>query len=481
MLDESQIHDLVQDMWLLQQSELAVLDNVYDYMQGHRGLPRVPEGAEREIEDLARLSLKNVLPLVRDAFVQNLCVIGYRSALAKENDPSWDVWQANRMDARQVEVYRPAITYGASYVVVTQDPVKGALWRPRSPRQLLAVYEDPQTDEWPQYAFEMWVDNTDAKARRRATIYDDGYVYPIDLGEVPASSIMMDPNSIDFGRILGRMEVGTPVAHGAAECPVVRFTNARDADDVICGEIEPLMVLQRALNSVNFDSLIVSRFGAFPQKVITGWSGSADDVLAASARRVWAFDDPDVKATTMSAADLGQYDAKMTEMLEFIATVAQVSPAKLNPKLSHVSADALAAAEANEQRKTESKRDTFGESWEQCFRLSAEIMGDTDTEGDDAAEVVWRDTEARSFSAVVDGIGKLAAAGIPLEELVDMIPGVTQQKIKAIKDGIRRNQVNGLVDGLLALQQPQTETENVFGNVSAPTVKAPGLADAVTK
>ena len=476
MLDESQIRDLVQDMYLLQQSELSDLDRIYEFMSGTRGLPRVPEGAEREIEDLARLSLKNVLPLVRDAFVQNLCVIGYRTALAKENDPSWRVWQANRMDARQVEVYRPAVTYGASYVTVVRDDRKGVLWRPRSPRQLLAVYEDPQTDEWPEFAFEMWLDNTSAKAHRRARIYDNEFVYPVDLGEVAASSVMLDPNSIDFGRLLGRMEVGEPVAHGASECPVVRFTNGRDADDVIVGEIEPLTVLQRALNSVNFDSLIVSRFGAFPQKVITGWSGSASDVLAASARRVWAFDDPDVKATTMSAADLGQYDAKMTEMLEFVATVAQVSPAKLNPKLSHVSADALAAAEANEQRKTESKRDTFGESWEQCFRLSAEIMGDSDTEDDESAEVVWRDTEARSFAAVVDGIGKLAAAGVPLEELVDMIPGTTQAKQKSIKDGIRRNQVNGLIEALQAPQPGQPQRG------SQPKVPTNGLAqDAVTR
>jgi hypothetical protein len=458
MLDEQQIRTLTSDMWMLRQSERLVLDDIYDYMLGRRGFPRVPDNCEREIEDLAKLSMKNVLPLVRDAFVQNLCVIGYRSALAKENSPAWDVWQANRMDARQVEVYRPAITYGASYVVVTRDSDDDeprTRWRPRSPRQLLAVYEDPQTDEWPQYAFEMWVDNCDAKARRRAMIYDDEYMYPIDLGFVPPSAVSLDPNSIDFARTLSSMMVEEPIPHGASHCPVVRFVNARDADDVIVGEISPLIVLQRALNSVNFDSMIVSRFGAFPQKVITGWSGSPSEVLTASARRVWAFEDPDVKGYTLPAADLGQYDAKLTEMLEFIATVAQVSPAKLNPKLSHVSADALAAAEANEQRKTESKRDTFGESWEQCFRLSGEISGDTETAADTSSEVIWRDTEARSFAAVVDGVQKLNASGVPIEELVDMIPGVTQQKIQAIKDAIRRNQVNGLIQ---ALQQPNRGT-----------------------
>lgn len=474
MLDEQQIRTLTSDMWMLRQSERLVLDDIYDYMLGRRGFPRVPDNCEKEIEDLARLSMKNVLPLVRDAFVQNLCVIGYRSALAKDNSPAWDVWQANRMDARQVEVYRPAVTYGASYVVVTRDydgDELGTRWRPRSPRQLLAVYEDPQTDEWPQYAYEMWVDNTDAKARRKAMIYDDEYMYPIDLGFVAPSAVSLDPNSIDFARTLSSMVVEEPVPHGASHCPVVRFVNARDADDVIVGEISPLIVLQRALNSVNFDSMIVSRFGAFPQKVITGWSGSASDVLTASARRVWAFEDPDVKGYTLPAADLGQYDAKLTEMLEFIATVAQVSPAKLNPKLSHVSADALAAAEANEQRKTESKRDTFGESWEQCFRLSGEISGDMETASDTSSEVVWRDTEARSFAAVVDGVQKLNASGIPIEELVDMIPGVTQQKIQSIKDAIRRNQVNGLIQ---ALQRPNP------GTMQSPPTDGVNPPDAVT-
>jgi hypothetical protein len=48
-------------------------------------------------------------------------------------------------------------------------------------------------------------------------------------------------------------------------CVIVRwwFVNARDAEDLIVGEIAPLLVLQRAINAVNFDRLLTSRFGAF--------------------------------------------------------------------------------------------------------------------------------------------------------------------------------------------------------------------------
>jgi hypothetical protein len=52
-----------------------------------------------------------------------------------------------------------------------------------------------------------------------------------------------------------------------------------------------------------------------------------------------------------------------------------------------------------------------------------------------------------------------------------MIPGVTQQKILAIKDGIRRNQVNGLIQ---ALQQPNP------GTMANPPADGPTPLDAVT-
>ena len=62
--------------------------------------------------------------------------------------------------------------------------------------------------------------------------------------------------------------------------------------------------------------------------------------------------------------------------------------------------------------------------------------------------MVWRDTEARAFGAIVDGISKLAASGVPIAELLELIPNLTQQKIQAIKDGLRQGQVNQLLAAL---------------------------------
>jgi len=480
MMDRNEIAALISDMWTLHIAERGWLDRIYEYVNGLRGRPGVPEGASDEVKDLAKLSVKNVLTLVRDSFAQNLSVVGYRSATARENAPEWDMWQRNRMDARQAEVHRPALTYGAAYVTITPGP-DGPVFRPRSPRQILAVYDDPTLDAWPQYALETWVTYRDAKPRRMGMLYDENFMYELDLGVLSRGDTAAE--SARVTRPISVTEVINVARHGATYggqpvCPVVRFVNSRDADDMVVGEIAPLILLQQAINNVNFDRLIVSRFGAFPQKVITGWAGSTSEVLKASSMRIWTFEDPDVKSAAFPPASIEPYNSLLNEMMEHVAMVAQISPSQVTGKMINVSAEALAAAEANQQRKLASKRESFGESWEQVLKLAAEMNGDQPdaaelTMADAGAEVIWRDTEARSFAAVVDGVTKLAGAGVPIEHLLTIVPGMTQQQITAIKQQIRGGDVRSLVDRLLAA--PPTPAP-----AAPPLAQAQATADAAT-
>jgi hypothetical protein len=452
-LSPQEVDALIGKMWQLHVSERAWLDRIYEYVNGLRGRPDVPEGASDEVKDLAKLSVKNVLGVVRDSFAQNLSVVGYRSATARENAPEWELWQRNRMDARQAEVHRPALTYGAAYVTVTPSE-DGPVFRPRSPRQILAVYDDPTLDPWPQYALETWTTQKDAKPRRMGVLYDDRFMYELDLGELSAGDTAAEAarvtRPIRVVNVLG-VTAHNATYEGRPVCPVVRFVNSRDADDMIVGEIAPLILQQQAINSVNFDRLIVSRFGANPQRVITGWSGTKQEALKASALRVWTFEDPDVKAQAFPAASVEPYNSILEEMLNHVAMTAQISPSQVTGKMVNVSADALAAAEANQQRKLAAKRESFGESWEQVLKLAAEMGGDTadNTAAEAGAEVIWRDTEARSFAAVVDGVTKLAAANVPIEHLLTLIPGMTQQQVQGIKETMRGAQATSLVERLL--------------------------------
>ncbi|QJD50308.1 portal protein [Mycobacterium phage MarkPhew] len=449
-LDEGAVGKVVADMYTMHLADRGEFDRIYEYVKGERGKPSVPDEASDEVKELAGMSVKNVLRMVRNSFAQSLSVVGYRTIAAQKNDPAWEIWQANRLDARQAEVHRPAVQYGVAYVVVTPGVDGKPEIRCRTPRRLIAVYDDPVLDEWPQYALETWVSNKDAKPHLRGVLYDDLYMYELDLGPLPTTA-------------QGQAEIGSkPVtlnsivdviphnatADGEPVCPVVRFINDRDADDMIVGEIEPLIGMQRAINCVNFDRLIVSRFGANPQRVITGWTGAKNEVLRASALRVWTFEDPEVKAQAFPPASVEPYNAVLDEMVQHVVMEAQISPSQV--KLINVSADALAAAEHREQLKLANKRESFGESWEQVLRLAVEMDSDSGTVVDPAAEVIWRDTEARSFGAVVDGVVKLAQVGVPIEFLLPMVPGMTQQIIQAIKDAMRSGKTQTLVDALLA-------------------------------
>lgn len=438
MLNDDEIVSTVRDLYKSHRDEIWKHDRVYDYVRGKRGVPEVPEGAGDELHDLAKMAVKNVLSLVRDAFAQNLSVIGFRTASDSTNEDVWRLWQQHRLDARQAEAHRAALTYGTSYAVVGADT-----FRIRTPRQLFAVYADPHVDEWPVYALETWVDTSGPKPVRRGVLYDDEYVYPLHLGRTTRVNGEMPLT------VTPRLDVDDadlePVRHGAGVCPVARFINARDAEDMVIGEIAPLIDEQRAINTVNFDRLVVSRFGAFPQKYAIGWAAPDAATLArASAARLMAFDEPDVKVGDFAQASVEPYNSILEEMITHVAMEAQVPLAAFG-KMINLSADALAMAEAPHQRKLVEKRESFGETWEQALRLLGQLNG---IEVAEDAEVIWRDTEARAFGAVVDGITKLAASGVPIDTLLEDVPGWSQQRVDSARAALRRNAGRGVLDAL---------------------------------
>ena len=439
MLTPDEVVDVTRDLWKRHEDERPDHDRSYDYVRGLRGVPAVPDGSGDELVDLARMSVKNVLAIIVDAFGQNLAVNGFRSSDRATDDPIWSWWQRQRLDARQSEVHRPALTYGSAFAVVCKDSC-----RLRTPRQMFAVYEDPSLDLWPLYALETWVDRSGERPRRRGLLMDPELAYPLDLGELSRATGRQGEVE-DRIRRIQPTAIGEPIAHGSEHCPVVRFINNRDAEDVVVGEVLPFVDQQRAINNVNFDRLVVSRFGAFPQKYAVGWAADGPDALArASAARLMAFEDEQVKVGDFKQASVEPYNSILEEMVAHVATEAQV-PLSSFGSLINLSAEALAMAEAPHQRKLTAKRESFGESWEQVLRLAASLNG---IDADETAEVIWRDTEARAFAQVVDGVVKLAGAGLPIDELLEDIPGWSKQRIDQVRTAMRRDAGRRLADTL---------------------------------
>jgi hypothetical protein len=391
------------------------------------------------------------------------------------------------MDARQSEIHTDAVKYGVGYATLTMLDGK-PVCRPRSPRQMMTIYNDPQIDRWPQVALEVWVDQTDAKPRRKGVLLDDTYEWPLDLGVVPTPTRESDERVDRVMFSMGENSIGTPTKHGATfngkpVCPVVRYINRRESEELVRGEVERLIVDQKQLNIANFDRMIVAKYGAFPWKVISGWTGTRDEVLQMSAKQVATFDDENVKAQYFPAASLEPYNGLMDALEQHVASRAQISPTYVNAKYENVGAGTVAATEANQQRKLTQMRESLGESHEQLIALALAMSSNSETV-DDSAEVVWRDTEARDFGVIADGIIKIAQAittGAPIEPLLPLVPGVTQQMVAAMRRAAEVSQsratVTTLVDALRKGAQGAQSDPTVSGLAGQSTPDAAPAAD----
>lgn len=393
-------------------AERGTLDTIRAYWKGQQALPAViPSSAPREVRKMAEIARVNVCDIVVDSLAQSLFVDGFRAADGVEAAP-WSAWQANRFDRRQSGVHRAAVAYGTSYTVVTPGTPVPVI-RGVSPRRMTAMYgEDP---DWPVWALEKTSPDT-------WRLYDDEAVYFLGRSQLG-----------EFSHLETR-------EHRQPETPVVRYRDAEDLDEdddvegVKLGQVGPLIPLQDQIDLTTFGLLVAQHYSAFKQRYILGWVAESEEQrVKAAASQLWTFKDhpEDVKIGELSETNLDGYIKSRESTIRYAATLSQTPVHELIGELVNLSAEALAAAEAGRDRKTDERKTGLGESHEQTMWLVGRQLG---VDVPDDAEVIWRDTSARAFSATVDALGKLVQMlGIPPEELWERVPGATRQDVERWK------------------------------------------------
>lgn len=420
------------------------------YLRGEHDLPYMPAGANAEYRTLAKRSVTNWLPLISDTFAKGLFVDGYRPARATENAAPWGYWQANGLDARQTVAHRGALEFGVSYCLVLPGE-DAPFMRPLRPTRTLAWYEDDE-DEWP-FAALHYVGPV-AGAERGVglfRLYDSERVYHLTRREGAGFTLKASEE------------------HGLGVTPWVRFRDRLDGEAV--GIVAPLIPLQDRVNEAVFALMMALQYASFRQRWATGLaipvdeeatlaSGDANpnfgkpvEPFAAAVDRLWVSDNPDAKFGDFAQTDTTGHLNAYKSTVQSLAAIAQTPPHVLLGDLVNLSADALAAAEASTQRKTAEYETLFGESWEQAFRLAAKAAGDSVAAADVAAEVRWRDTEARSLAQTVDALGKMVQMlGVPAEGVWERVPGVTDTDVERWRGLRQEGDVLGALVGDLARQ-----------------------------
>jgi hypothetical protein len=244
--------------------------------------------------------------------------------------------------------------------------------------------------------------------------------------------------------------------------PVVRFANAgADLDSGPCSEVEQLIELQDQVDNTTYGLLVAQQFQAFRQRWVTGMTieqdanGADREPFNAGEDRVLQAESPDTKFGEFGETELKGYLDSRQSTLRIISAKAQLAPHALlvSDGISNLSAEALAAMESAQQRKTNEQKTSFGESAEQMLRLASKAAGDQAGWEDTSAQVVWRDTESRSLAQVADALGKMASMlSIPPRALWERIPGVTTQDVQRWEKMADRE--DGLRDAAMAEAVP---------------------------
>lgn len=375
-------------------SERERIENIYRYWHGSQPFLWLPKGTPDEVRRFAKMSNVNVLKFIVDAAAQAMYVDGFRQPRADGNEPVWDVWQANRFDARQIELHRATAAFGAAYnTVLPGDP--SPVMRPSSPRRMTAVYGED--DDWPMWALEK---------RRTAQgelyrLFDDEAVYWLGRDDSAAA-----------------LELISFEEHGAGVVPVVRYRDQGEIDGEVLGQVEPHIPLQDQINLTTFVLLVAQHYGAHRQRYVIGWLAESEEkALKASAQRVWTFeDDPDqVKVGEFEQTDLTGYIENREATARLLATLSQTPVHEMLGQMVNLSADALAAAKDSHNRKLEEHRTMVGESHEQSLSLAGSYI---DAAPSPSAWVRWRDIETRTLAQTADALGKFAEMlGIPKRAL----------------------------------------------------------------
>ena len=423
------------------------LERIDLYKHGVFDGPYRPDNATAEYDLLAeRANSTNLCAVPVRAVTQSLYVDGFRPGRDAEGKidnkitPEWKHWQQSRMDAGQVRVHDGACTFGHSFTVTEEDArTKRVVTKGLSARNTAALYLDPAFDEDPTAALTIteWP-GLDEDSVGTARMWDDTYEYAVTFKDSE------------------RVSVKRLKRHGNSSCPVTRFAVFVDLEGRTLGLVEPVMGLQDRVNQTVFDLLVAQTYGSFKVRWATGMApplkmrlvneGTDDEELVPeldadgkpiplpvklSPGDFMYAEDESTKFGVLDGTALDGYINSVEMSFSHFSAVTDISPVHLLGKIANLSAEALQAADIKFTRMVRVIQQSFGESWERTFRLAAELMGEEAAYEDYAGEVIWADMEARSLAADADALGKLRQnVDAPIEGLWEMLPGMTQNKLR---------------------------------------------------
>lgn len=409
VMSQSAVVELATDILMPKHlSEREHLDLVDSWSRWSPEKVQLPVEASREHKALRDLSETPWLNLVVTTMAQQLmaeAVRSSRAADAGELARIWAPWQRNRMAAKQKPLHRAALSYGQAFTKVLPGDT-GAVIKGLSPRNMVAVYQDPADDEYPMYTLEVqgghWI-------------------------------VMDEEAEYTLGMEKGGLKYIEHKRHDVGVTPVIRYANQMDLEGRTPGEVEPYIPMAKRINKTSYDRLLTQHFNSWKVRTATKIDAPATDAEANRLKLLLRQSDiltgeGDTEFGTLDETPLEGFIKAWESDIQALAAVSQTPSHSLTGQLVNLSGDALVEARSMLDLKAGERKVSFGDSHCQTLRLAAHIEGREDDAADFTLSMQWADLESRSMAQAADALGKMATMlGVPVEKLWDRIPGVTPE------------------------------------------------------
>lgn len=401
---------------------------------------QIPQDAPKLMKELARKSESNYLLLAVKAYRQVIKAEGYFTKSDEGGTDPWVWWQRNGMDARQTAVVDNALKYGTGYTCVLpgaygRNHLPGPSISTYSPRELTALYQDPEADEWPMMA--LGVDG------QIVSLIDEEMVYRFGVEKQWPGGSLADPAACVLTNV-GQMTYIDQYVHEVGVAPVIRFRDRwLSSGEEQLGIIEPLLTVAERIDETTFQMQVAQYFQAFKQRYVIGWvPKSEEEELKAGAARMWYLDEnpAEVRIDQLEAGAIMPYiDSRNSGIRDFASTAQLPVPTFGIDGISNISDATLAGLEAGKNREAGEISTSLGEGFEQMLRLCAHIDGNEIAADDYTSEIRWRDYEARSFAATIDALSKMVTMmGLDPALALEDVPGMTDQKLARAQEAMKR-------------------------------------------
>lgn len=473
----SEIKELIAGSLNIARLELLRLQMLQRRIKG--GLIRtwMPDNADAEYRDLLKKAAGPWLEFTRDAIAQGVVVDGY------SNDDVWaEAWQENGMDGRQNGVTREAIGLGKSYILVIPDapainislddednddgtttilsvnPEAKVVMRPLSALQTWAYYDDPW-DRYPQ-----WVISRIGPVKP-GKFWDSKWMFIDDQAVYRFTGTLESPSD-------GSMRI---FEHGLSYCPVALIPNTLPPFGEPESSVERAIPIYQRVVDATFTLEMVQRYGAFPQKWMSGGTigASADGkpLARASVDSLLHSTDPETKFGSFAAGSLQDVVAAVEAHIKHLAAVCQVPPHYLLGAVVNMSAEGIAAAESGYFRNVGERQKSIGEGYETSMLIAADILGIQIDPTD--SQMHFEDVSARSLAQIADAVTKLATLKMPLDKLFAMLPGFTQMDAIEAAKLAAKAQVDAQANALAIAQAATPPVPKQLGEKTPDTSVGP--------